>query len=379
MNLRVLAHMLGGEISGNQVLAPGPGHGAEDRSLCVRLSPDSPDGFLVHSFADDDALKCRDHVRSRLGLPPWKPRTNGRGATEKLKRIVARYPYVDESGALLYEMVRYQPKDFRLRRPNGSGDWVWKLGDTRRVLYKLPELLQFPHGTVFVCEGEKDADRVASLGHCATTVASGVWKDVDIGALRTRDIFILQDNDEAGRTKALAAAKALHGTAATIRIVRLLGAKDVSDWLDLDPDNAGKLVPLCVDTPLWAPEATESEQQAAPFVTVSAADWANRPVPERRWLVLDRIVRGNVGILSGNGGVGKTTLALQLAVGVARGFAWLNAVVEEPGPVRRCAAGSARQRHHQADAATRPAQRARRRSQGRAGDPRSRCRSVRWK
>ncbi len=53
--------------------------------------------------------------------------------------------------------------------PDGKGDWIWKLED-RRVLYRLPELLQYPDATVFVCEGKKDADRVASLGHCATTV-----------------------------------------------------------------------------------------------------------------------------------------------------------------------------------------------------------------
>jgi hypothetical protein len=40
---------------------------------------------------------------------------------------------------------------------------------------------------VFVCEGEKDADRVASLGLCATTVASGEWTSDCIKALAGRD------------------------------------------------------------------------------------------------------------------------------------------------------------------------------------------------
>jgi putative DNA primase/helicase len=67
-DLRAIARVLGGEVSGAQVLAPGPGHGKLDRSLSVKLSATSPDGFLVHSFAGDDWRDCFDHVRERLGL-----------------------------------------------------------------------------------------------------------------------------------------------------------------------------------------------------------------------------------------------------------------------------------------------------------------------
>ncbi len=72
-NLRSLAAALGGEISGGQVLAPGPGHSAEDRSLSIKLDANAPDGFLVYSFANDDPIKCRDYVRERAGWATWKP------------------------------------------------------------------------------------------------------------------------------------------------------------------------------------------------------------------------------------------------------------------------------------------------------------------
>ena len=118
--------------------------------------------------------------------------------------------------------------------------------------------LKFPHGTTFVCEGEKDADRVASLGHYATTVAAGDWSKVDVSVLAGREVFVLADNDETGRKKALAAANKLRGVAATTRIIRMPdGAKDVSDWLDAEPSRAERLVEVCVDTPLWEPETTE--------------------------------------------------------------------------------------------------------------------------
>jgi putative DNA primase/helicase len=73
INLRSVARVLGGEVSGRQVLAPGPGHSARDRSLSIKIEPDAPDGFLVFSHAGDDVVACKDHVRERLGLPRWEP------------------------------------------------------------------------------------------------------------------------------------------------------------------------------------------------------------------------------------------------------------------------------------------------------------------
>jgi hypothetical protein len=70
-DLRELASLLGGEVSGSQVLVPGPGHTRGDRSLSVRLSRSAPDGFLVFSHAGDRWQDCRDLVRARLGLSSW--------------------------------------------------------------------------------------------------------------------------------------------------------------------------------------------------------------------------------------------------------------------------------------------------------------------
>ena len=95
-----------------------------------------------------------------------------------------------------------------------------------------------------MCEGEKDADRVASIGYCATTVAGGKWTEECVQALAEHDVIILEDTDWPGGDKALASAQALHSSAKTIRIVSLpdLPEKgDVSDWLDADPRRGEKL------------------------------------------------------------------------------------------------------------------------------------------
>jgi hypothetical protein len=86
-----IAEFLGGEVSGGQVLAPGPGHSPEDRSLSVKLDSKAPDGFLVHSFAGDDPIVCRDHVRAKLGLSTSKPKKTAAGTNKPWSPIIARY------------------------------------------------------------------------------------------------------------------------------------------------------------------------------------------------------------------------------------------------------------------------------------------------
>jgi hypothetical protein len=67
-----VARALGGEVNGrNRVQAPGPGHSAKDRSLSIKLEPNAPGGFLVHSFAGDDPMACKDYVRRVLGIPAF--------------------------------------------------------------------------------------------------------------------------------------------------------------------------------------------------------------------------------------------------------------------------------------------------------------------
>lgn len=365
-DLQTAARLLGGETSGGQILAPGPGHSAQDRSLSIKIDHGAPDGFVIHSFSGDDAIACRDHGRQKLGLSAFKPNggrhracddaigralmaaVNAQHAKPK-GRLVAAYRYTDANGTLLYEVLRYEPKTFRQRRPDGNGGWTWKLDD-RRVPYRWLDLLKYPDATVFICEGEQDADRVAELGHCATTVATGKWTDDCIEALAGRDVIILEDNDAAGRKKALEVATALHGAAKSIRIVSLPDLPDkgdVSDWLDADPRRAEKLADVCFDAPLWLPDAdteTKSKTEAKaepeqaetnnnpqlPFLNIAA--WQDQPVPEREWTVKDRIPANNVTLLSGEGSVGKSILSLQLAVAVVLGRDWLGAL-PEPGPV----------------------------------------------
>ena len=159
----------------------------------------------------------------------------GRGAQGSASsRVATTYDYTDEAGALLYQVVRYEPKGFRQRRPDGAGSWIWNLGGVRRVLYRLPELGAAQ--TVYLVEGEKDADRLASLGLTATTAPGGAgrWRPEYSDALAGKAVVILPDNDAPGRKDGFEKASALLGVA-EVKVVELpdLPVKgDVSHWLD---------------------------------------------------------------------------------------------------------------------------------------------------
>jgi putative DNA primase/helicase len=70
LTLEQIARALGGDICGNQVRAPGPGHNPKDRSLSIKPHASAPDGFVVHTFSmRDNPIVCKDYVREKLGLP----------------------------------------------------------------------------------------------------------------------------------------------------------------------------------------------------------------------------------------------------------------------------------------------------------------------
>src|SRR5437016_1142890 len=97
-------------------------------------------------------------------------------------KIVAEYDYCDEGHNRLFQVVRFEPgfdgepKTFRQRHQNGDG-WKWGLGKSRRVLYRLPELVEsVPEQIVFIPEGEKDVDSLAAVGCVSTTCPMGANK-----------------------------------------------------------------------------------------------------------------------------------------------------------------------------------------------------------
>ena len=230
--------------------------------------------------------------------------------------IEAVYDYADEQGALLFQVVRMKPKRFFQRRPDGKGSWINDRKGVRPVLYRLPELLEaHPDDVVYITEGEKDANRLAELGLMSTTNPGGAgkWRSEYNDFLKDRQVVVLPDNDPSGKEHAECIRSALTYVADRVTVLELpdLPQKgDVFDWLETH--NIGELMQLAEEalTPSCA-----SVWNARGVWTVAELLAFDDPMPT--WVVPDLLPEG-VTILAGKPKVGKSWLALGLAVQIAK-------------------------------------------------------------
>jgi hypothetical protein len=290
-----IATAVGGEVSAGEVLAPGPGHSPADRSLSVKPDPDAPDGFLVHSFSGDDPIACRDHVRSKLGLPEWKPngdgkandrntsRANLKAAAKPYSPTVATFVYRDQDGRPYLQVRRTAAKDFFQSHWTGEN---WKSGAPKgpKVPFRLSELIAAPPNVpVYIVEGEGKAELLAKLGFVATSASGGAGKwSADLNEwFRDRHVRILIDNDAPGRKHGQSVAEKLDGTPASVRLIELPGLPpkgDVKEWLQNDPTGA-RLVQICERTPVWEPTVgttAKDEEAIGELAALAPLDYAKR-------------------------------------------------------------------------------------------------------
>jgi 5S rRNA maturation endonuclease (ribonuclease M5) len=158
--------------------------------------------------------------------------------SEKLT-FVSKYEYFDSNKTLLFEKVRFLDsngkKTFRQRRPENGG-WTYKLGDTPKVLYNLPQVLEAKEDgqSIFVVEGEKDCDTLTQMGACATTMPGGAgkWLEIHTEALAGATVDVVIDNDEVGRKHALHVYEQLKEAGCDVEIFRCPEAKDISDHVE---------------------------------------------------------------------------------------------------------------------------------------------------
>lgn len=158
-------------------------------------------------------------------------RANGKERAE----IAATYDYVDETGDLLFQVVRMEPKTFRQRRRGPAGEWQWSVADTRRVLYRLPRVLEAVERghTIYIVEGEKDVHAIEAAGGTATCNPGGAgkWRDEYSRQLAGATVVIVADNDAPGLQHAHQVEASLLTVRANARIVTARTGKDAADHL----------------------------------------------------------------------------------------------------------------------------------------------------
>ena len=325
----VLTHFRQVRTSGDGWTARCPAHTDTRSSLSIGHGDTQPWVLRCHAGCSTEAILAAAGLTLADILAP---RSNGHASRPQ---IVATYDYRDETGALLSQAVRFDPKDFRQRRPDGNGGFAWDLKDVRRVLYCLPELQG--QSVAYVVEGEKDVATVQGLGLAATCNAGGASKNPDrpkwredytaqLTAAGVRSVVVMPDNDEPGRVHATAIARSCVAAGLHVKVVALPDLPprgDVTDWIAAGHTRED-LVALVKASPLWS-EASQSERPAASetgAVVVRLSEVTPVPV---RYLWQDRIAVGKLNLLVGDPGLGKSFISYDVAARVSTGAAWPDA------------------------------------------------------
>jgi putative DNA primase/helicase len=203
---------------------------------------------------------------STLTVPPATtktlvPRSSDADATIPLGDLIRHYDYTDLAHDLVVQVLRYDPKDFRQRRPYGDGHWVWGVSEglyyrnvrgdwTRRgrgeskffpsapkVVYQHPHVLQTLRAgeRLVVVDGEKDVETLLEFGISATCVPKGMgsWHDAHSELLAgVKHMTVIADNEPQGELKAQRVCQSLLSVAGVpCKVTRVPRGKDVSDYV----------------------------------------------------------------------------------------------------------------------------------------------------
>jgi hypothetical protein len=305
--------------NGKGWLARCPSHDDRNPSLSVNEEGDS---VLLHCHAG-----CTlEQICAAIGIQMRDLFLNDSPRSSPEPTIATIYPYTDEHGRLLFQVLRYTPKTFKQRRPDGNGGWAWNLDGVRRVLYRLPEVGKAK--SIIIVEGERDADTASSMDLIGTCNPGGAgkWRTEYSEALRGKDVAIIADADAPGLKHARDVVRSLVGIAHEVKLIEALpAAKDLTEWFQRG-GTKDALLSLIERTPVLT-----SEGVAKWFPAKNGDQFALRPLAELlakpdtpvEYIWDGRLVAGTVSLLVSKPKVGKSTFARNLCLAVSRGEPFL--------------------------------------------------------
>lgn len=323
---------------------------------------DAVEWLRKHGFEIEDRRPA-DRGSNRNAQPE-------RSGDEPKFEIVKTWDYVDEDGALLFQVCRLEnglttadgkrEKSYRQRKPDGKGGWDWSTKGMRMVPYRLPEILEAiaSGNVIYVVEGEKAADKLWDEGVPATTNARGAGKWVDElnEWFRGARVVVVPDNDPqavdkntgaprfhpdgrpvlVGQDHAAAVATALLPNAKEIKYLELPGLPpkgDVVEWFEECGGTVDKLYDL-------ASKAAKFE--AAPFRSAFNAIPYHRlddPAPEHEQLIKGVLTRSEISMVAGPSKSGKSFAVLDMGFAIVRGVEWMGRRVRQGGVIYQAGEG----------------------------------------
>jgi len=274
---------------GDEYVGPCPKCGGEDR-FAVHTKKNIFN--CRHCDVGGDVIKLVEHLdgvdfnTACATLAGPLPKGNGKDRSGETEIVVAEFQYHDENWNILLvvERIEFQKlsgdfvlkgtkraKKFRQKKPDPHkpGKFTLNAESVPPVPYRLPQLLEAITSSrpILIVEGEAKADLLWSWNIAATCCVGGAkkWKPEHSQFLRSADVFLLPDNDNAGWEHIHKVGASLSATARSVRVVALpdLPPKgDVIDWA-----NAGgtreKLDELLATALTWRlPTAAEQKDRA---------------------------------------------------------------------------------------------------------------------
>jgi hypothetical protein len=238
-------------------------------ALCPAHEDKSPS--LTASYTKEKILfKCQagcsfESVVSALGMK--ESQFFAQEEKTQPKTIESTYRYEDQDGNHVYNMIRFDPKDFRPQLP----DRKWTLEGVTRVPYRLPQMLAgIKEGKdILILEGEKDCDNAEKIGLVATTFVGGTgkWRVEYSKLFQGAKVICLPDNDDAGRNGMHFIASELVKVAKSVRWLELPDIPekgDLSDWLSIDGNNLEKFKTLATETAVqWTSDLVDQGQNSS--------------------------------------------------------------------------------------------------------------------
>lgn len=307
-----------------------PAHDDRVESLSVTTGTDGRVLLKCHAGCDIEAICGAVGLRKGDLFPPRQSSVQSGPDPKQRPRLAKSWAYVDENGTKLFEACRLEwplaagetkPKKKFSQRHMVNNEWVWKIEGVRRVLYRLPDVIEAVAMGRLVCivEGEKCADALVEAGYCATTnpMGAGKWDDSYAEHLKGAAVAIFPDNDETGKRHAEEVAKSLHAAGCLVKVVKLPGLPpkgDVVDWFDAGGDMAD-LQPLIDRAEFYGPRR----------VMWRLSDlWKNSAVMQPPPIVVPRLAwAGRSTLLSAREKSGKSTLIGYATAQVSQGRQFL--------------------------------------------------------
>lgn len=324
----VLSQLKGVKEQGNGYIACCPAHDDQNPSLSIREADGGE--LLLRCHA---GCKFEDIIAALSEATTSVTSRKNEGFQNSDEAIRSRawrdgppttvYTYRDKKGQEVVKVLRWdKPTGDKTFRPLSlqGGNWVIKAPTKHRPLYNLPKVIETQQ--VFVCEGEKAADAVTTLGLAATTSMNGAKSagKTDWLPLANKDIVILPDCDDAGEAYAesvIVLLQCLPHPPKSIRVVHLPGLADKEDAFDWILKREPRAKAKIRDELLTFVSAVAKEEARRTGAVLTAFDQIQaKPID---WLWVSRIPLGAITIVAGMPGLGKSFLTCDLASRISKG------------------------------------------------------------